>query len=61
MPAALACAWLFLHEDVPGEETGAADAAWYAGMSAVVGAGFAIACALGVVTGRAIRRDRARR
>jgi hypothetical protein len=35
-----------------------ADVAWYAAMSVVVGAVFALAGAAGVVTGRALRRLR---
>jgi hypothetical protein len=56
VPAVLAGLWLFLHEDVPGEEIGAGDVAWYLGMSAAVAVAFALACALGIVAGLAIRR-----
>ena len=63
-PAGLAFLWLLLHEDVPegvpGADTSATDIVWYVGMSALVGAAFALPCALGVIAGRALLRRRAR-
>jgi len=59
VPTALAFAWLVLHEDIPGDPLGFADLAWYAGMSLVVGAVFALAIAGGVAAGR--RRGRSAR
>ena len=55
LPTLLAFAWLVMHEDIPGDPLGAADLAWYAGMSLVVGAAFALAIAVGVVAGRRAR------
>jgi hypothetical protein len=52
VPTALAFAWLVLHEDIPGDPLGVAYLAWYAGMSLVVGAAFALAIAAGVAVGR---------
>jgi hypothetical protein len=49
---ALAFAWLLLHEDIPGDPTGLDDIVWYVGMSLLVGAAFALACTLGIVTRR---------
>jgi hypothetical protein len=60
VPAGLAFLWLLLHEDVPGEDISATDIGWYVVMSAVVGAAFALACALGVIAGRAFRGRRRR-
>ena len=58
VPAGLAFFWLLFHEDIPGERTTVTDVAWYAAMSVVVGAVFALAGAAGIVTGRALRRLR---
>ena len=55
VPTALAFAWLVMHEEIPGDPLGPADLAWYAGMSLVVGAAFALAIAAGVVVGIATR------
>ena len=55
-PAALAFAWLIVHEDNPYDAIGPADVAWYAAMSLIVGAAFALAIAAGILTGRATRR-----
>jgi hypothetical protein len=52
VPAALAFAWLVMHEDIPGDPTGFADLAWYAGMSLAVGAAFTLALAGGVLLAR---------
>ena len=60
IPSAAAFAWLLLHEDIPGDPTGLDDIVWYIGMSPVVGAAFAMACALGIATRRAPQRRRAR-
>jgi hypothetical protein len=60
VPAGLAFLWLLLHEDVPGEDISAKDIAWYAVMSGVVAAAFALSCALGVIAGRAFRQRRRR-
>lgn len=57
IPALLSFVWLLLHEDIPGDPVGVVDVAWYAGMSLVVGAVYALACACGVVVGRALRRE----
>jgi hypothetical protein len=56
VPAALACVWLFLHEDIPGYETGITDVAWYVGMSVAIGAAYALAYAGGVGLRRALDR-----
>jgi hypothetical protein len=56
LPAAVAFVWLLLHEDIPGERLGFVDYAWYAGMSLLVGGVYAVAAAVGVVSGRALRR-----
>ena len=55
VPASLACVWLFLREDVPGDEAGLGDVAWYVGLGLAVGAVFALARAGGVVLGRVLR------
>ena len=60
VPASLACVWLFTHEDIPGDETGFGDIAWYVGLGLAVGAVFALACAGGVVLGRVLRVRRTR-
>jgi hypothetical protein len=60
VPAGLAFLWLLGQEDVPGDELTAGDLGWFGGMSAVAGAAFAAACALGVITGRALRRSHQR-
>ena len=57
VPTALAFAWLVMHEDIPGDPLGFADLAWYAGMSLIVGAAFALAIAPGVVAGRRAGRS----
>jgi hypothetical protein len=57
IPIGLALAWLFLHEDVPSDETTLSDVAWYLGMSFLVAAPFAVACAVGIVARKAARRD----
>jgi hypothetical protein len=56
IPAVLAFVWLLLHEDVPGDELGFVDLAWYVGMSLLVGGVYALASAGGVVLGRGFRR-----
>ena len=61
VPAGLAFLWLLFNEDVPGEEIGSSDIAWFVGMSAVVGAAFLPVCALGVIAGQTLRGRRARR
>jgi hypothetical protein len=40
---------------VPGDELTVGDLGWFGGVSAIVGAVFAAACALGVIAGRALR------
>jgi hypothetical protein len=60
VPAALAFVWLLMHEDNPYDPIGAGDLAWFAAMSSVVGAAFALVCALGVVVRRALLYGRAR-
>jgi hypothetical protein len=60
VPASLACLGLFLHEDIPGYRTDLGDVAWYVGMSLGVGTVFALVCAGGVVSGRALRDRRTR-
>jgi hypothetical protein len=55
-PTVLAFAWLFMHEDIPGEELGPIDLIWYAGIGLAVGAALALATAAGVALRRAIRR-----
>jgi hypothetical protein len=57
VPTALAFAWLVMHEDIPGDPLGFADLAWYAGMSLVAGAAFALAIAAGVAAGRHLGRS----
>ena len=58
VPTGMAFAWLVLHEDIPGETLGPVDLAWYAGMSLVVGAAFALACAAGVIARSFLDRGR---
>jgi hypothetical protein len=53
LPTVLAFAWLVMHEDIPGAPLGLADLAWYAAMSLLVGAVFALAAAAGLALGRA--------
>lgn len=54
VPGGLAFAWLLMHEQIPGDETTMADIAWYLGMSLVVAAVIALACACGVLVRRAL-------
>lgn len=56
VPAALAFVWLLLHEDVPGDELGVVDVAWYVGMSLAVGAVYVLVSAGGIVLGKVLRR-----
>jgi hypothetical protein len=56
VPAALACVWLFLHEDIPGYHMDLVDVAWTVGMSVAIGAVYALACAGGVVLRRTLAR-----
>jgi hypothetical protein len=58
IPAALAFAWLLLHEDVPGDELGLVDVAWYSGMSLMVGGVYGVASAGGIALGRFRSRGR---
>jgi hypothetical protein len=58
VPTGLAFLWFLFREEIPGESTTVGDVAWYAAFSVVVGVVFALACAAGVVTGRALRRAR---
>jgi hypothetical protein len=64
VPAGLAVLWLLLHEDVPadvpGADMSASDIGWYLVMGGLVGAAFALPCAVGVIAGRAVRQRRAR-
>ena len=60
IPFAAAFVWLLLHEDVPDDPSGLDDIVSYVGMSLIVGAAFAMACALGIATRRAPQRRRAR-
>jgi hypothetical protein len=56
IPTMLAFIWLLLHDDVPGDNLGFVDFAWYIGMSLAVGGVYAVASAGGIVLGRALRR-----
>ena len=58
VPTALAFAWLVMHEDIPGDPIGLADLAWYAGMSLMAGAIFALALTAGVVPRRRLSERR---
>ena len=55
VPTTLAFLWFLFSED---RATAVEDLAWYAGMSLVVGAGFAIFGVVGVIAGRAATRRR---
>jgi hypothetical protein len=56
VPTAMAFAWLYAHEDIPGDPITLIDVAWYAGMSLVVGASFMLATALGIAARKAAHR-----
>jgi hypothetical protein len=56
IPASLAFVWLLLHEDVPGDDLGHVDMAWYSGMSLTVGGVYGVASAGGIALGRVLRR-----
>ena len=61
LPFVLTCLWLSLSEDIPDEPRTSTDVAWTLAISAMVAAFFALACALGVVSGRVGGRRRAGR